>query len=323
MGDERFQAGAKRSISAAQLASSDAGATSRLVCVAAVRLPLEYEQQRKHLNGFAEAHVVGQARSQAELREQIEPAHADLLVRPQRAVQRGAGVDSRQSLRTAQVLSAFPPATDRRPPGPNRRRCRLGAHLLADIGAGEQAHGFPESQTVLRRGALDLLGSARSCGSAVRRSTSTQRPRTSASPSDLASSSRISAAVSGSPSSVTSIWKSSSASWPSPDGALAADRAPSLAGAADGCPAMPRACAPPRPRVSSCGTSLKSCMASSASSAADGRSRPRSTIAFSHGQLSDARCTGRSSDKQALLVGRARVFAQSLTQRQMLRFGVR
>ena len=46
----------------------------------AVRLLTEYQQQRQHLNGLTQSHVIGQAGPQAELREQIQPPHANLLI---------------------------------------------------------------------------------------------------------------------------------------------------------------------------------------------------------------------------------------------------
>ena len=59
--------GAKRSISAAQLASSEAGATSRLrPGLRLPRLPLQHQQQREHLDRLAEPHVVGQAGAEPE-----------------------------------------------------------------------------------------------------------------------------------------------------------------------------------------------------------------------------------------------------------------
>ena len=49
-------------------------------CPGAARMPTEYEQKRQHLNGLAQSHVIGQAGPQAELREQIQPPHANLLI---------------------------------------------------------------------------------------------------------------------------------------------------------------------------------------------------------------------------------------------------
>ena len=45
-------------------------------------------------------------------------------------------------------------------------------------------------------------------------------------------------------------------------------------------------------------------------------------MAFSHGQVSEARCTGTSSDKKPFLVVCTRVLAQRLTERQVLRLGL-
>ena len=93
------------------------------------------------------------------------------------------------------------------------------------------------------------------------RSTSTQRPRTSASPSDFANNSRTSAGVSVSPSSVTSMRKSSSASWPTPDSNLP----PTLAvtcGRGGRLDCQVAGIRTTTPALSSCGTSRRSCMAS-------------------------------------------------------------
>ena len=116
-------------------------------------LALENEQQRKHLNGLAESHIVGKTGSETEFREEIKPAHADLLVGPQHALQRIAGVDLRQPLRTAQPLQGLrqPGAGDHlRPVGVGR-----GAHALGvDIRAGQQPHGLAEGQAVVLGRAL-------------------------------------------------------------------------------------------------------------------------------------------------------------------------
>ena len=45
-----------------------------------------HQQQRQHLDGLAEPHVVGQAGAQAEARQQMQPARAGTLVGPQRAL---------------------------------------------------------------------------------------------------------------------------------------------------------------------------------------------------------------------------------------------
>ena len=46
-------------------------------------LAFQDQQQREHLDGFAEPHVVRQACSQSQLRQQIEPADTHLLIRTQ------------------------------------------------------------------------------------------------------------------------------------------------------------------------------------------------------------------------------------------------
>ena len=133
------------------------------------------------------------------------------------------------------------------------------------------------------------------------RSSSTQRPRTSARPSDLANNSPISAAVNGSPSSVTSMRKSSSASCPMPAGALP----PSLAVTCGRGGRLARHNAGIRtttPALSSCAASLKSCMASWGVHRSGWKISPASTMVFSHGQISDARCTGTSRDSRRSLL---------------------
>ena len=102
------------------------------------------------------SHVVGQARPETELREEVEPAHAHLLVGPQRAVQRRAGVDAGQSLRAAQTLQRFCEPGARRPPEPTRRRHPRQVIAGCDVGAGEHTHGLPKAEPVLRCRALDL-----------------------------------------------------------------------------------------------------------------------------------------------------------------------
>ena len=132
-------------------------------------------------------------------------------------------------------------------------------------------------------------------------STSTQRPRTSARPSDLASNSLISSAVKVSPSSVTSMRKSRSASLPKPDGVLP--------------PTLPVTCGrggrfdrqfagirTTTPALSNWGTSLRSCKALLGCQRNGWKISPASTMAFSHGQLSAARCTGRSRDNRRPLL---------------------
>ena len=49
----------------------------RAACVASLS---EDQQQRQHLHRLAEAHVISEARAQAEAGEQMQPPHAGLLI---------------------------------------------------------------------------------------------------------------------------------------------------------------------------------------------------------------------------------------------------
>ena len=119
-------------------------------------LPLENQQQREHLNGLAEPHVVGQAGAQTEFREKVQPAHAHLLVGPQHAMQRIAGFDLRQALRAAQPLQGLgqPGAGDHLRPLGAVRGIGVVGNASGDVRAGEQPHGLAERQAVLLRRAL-------------------------------------------------------------------------------------------------------------------------------------------------------------------------
>ena len=79
--------GANRSISAFQFAISDAGTTSRHGSASGRALLLQGEQQGDHLDGLAEAHVVGEARPEAEPRHEAQPAQPAALVGAQLGVQ--------------------------------------------------------------------------------------------------------------------------------------------------------------------------------------------------------------------------------------------
>ena len=59
----------------------------------AIRYPALHKEKREHLNRLAETHVVGKASTQAEPRQQVEPADTDMLVRPQCAMQLTTGID--------------------------------------------------------------------------------------------------------------------------------------------------------------------------------------------------------------------------------------
>ena len=147
--------GAKRAISAAQLASSEAGATSSegaRVC-AAVLAPL-HQQQRQDLDRLAEPHVVGEAGAEAEAGQQVQPAQAGLLIGPQRAVQGRARIDG-GAVRSAQGFERL------REPGPGghvrpfgRFVCGLG---LCDRRSRQHPQGFGERQPLPAR---QLFGGA-------------------------------------------------------------------------------------------------------------------------------------------------------------------
>ena len=148
-------------------------------------LALEHQQQRKHLDGLAESHVVGQARPETEFREQVKPAHAHLLVGPQRALQRVAGVDLRQALRSCAALSESPQARGRPPPAPSRHRPRRPYLQRRPLRPRRPTGAWPRRRPGRSRSAVRSTSRKRSimlCRCS--RSISTHRPRTSASPSD-------------------------------------------------------------------------------------------------------------------------------------------
>ena len=127
------------------------------------------------------------------------------------------------------------------------------------------------------------------------RSTSTHWPRNQTSASVPASSAAMSSSVSGSPSSVTSTWKSSSPSRPVADGvaapivAVTLGRAGRLARQVAGMRTM-------TPALSSSGALARNRDASPTPQRRGWNISPASTIAFSQPQVSAARCTGTSSD---------------------------
>ena len=106
------------------------------------------------MDRFAEPHVVGETSPEPELLQEVEPAHADLLIRTKDAFEIFARVYLRKPLWAAQAFQHF------RQPG-------AGAHLRpigifrgnifgSDVRAGKQAHGLAESQTVVFRGLLHV-----------------------------------------------------------------------------------------------------------------------------------------------------------------------
>ena len=287
-----------------------------VACLAAL-----HEEQREHLDGLAEAHVVGEAGAEAEPRQQVEPADADLLIGPQRAVQLAAGVDLREPLGRAQPLEGLgePGAGD------HARPVRVGAvgrAVLGDVRAGEHAHRLGEGEPAFGREPLglpeplhrpleplpiDLDPLAADERQPVRRRPGAPSPR------------RGSAV---SPSSVTSMRKSSSASLPSPAGALpptvavtcgrGGRPARQVAGMRTTTPARSSSGTSPRKRNASCGDQRSGWKIS-----------PASTICLSQAQRSAARWTGEQEREEPLLVGRARVLAQRLAERQVLGLAVR
>ena len=123
------------------------------------RALLECKQERQNLYGLAQAHVIGQARTQAQAVQEREPADAHLLVGPQLGSEPG---DVRRA-----AAQCFGPAQG--------VECvlepRAGHHLrpIGDLGgrgglgavgqgrAGEEAHTFDEGEPVPSRRRLDLF----------------------------------------------------------------------------------------------------------------------------------------------------------------------
>ena len=62
-------------------------------------------QQGEHLDGLAQAHVVGQAAAEAELPEEVEPAEAVALIAAELALEPGRRVRGRDALELAQPLA--------------------------------------------------------------------------------------------------------------------------------------------------------------------------------------------------------------------------
>ena len=118
-------------------------------------MSFERYQQREYLDGLAQSHIVRQARSQAKLAEQIEPAHAYFLVGPQFAFQGRTGMNARQPFRTAKPLQCL-----RQPRTRNYLRpVRIGTAVCfigGNIGACEHAHGLAKAEAIFLSGALHL-----------------------------------------------------------------------------------------------------------------------------------------------------------------------
>ena len=128
-------------------------------------LPL-HQQQRQHLDGLAQPHVVGQAGAQPEPGQQMQPLHAGLLVGPQRAVQGRAGIDA-GAVRRAQRLQRLGQPRPRASPATTRRRRRR-RRRASTAGAGQHPHRLGERQPVCARPVPPLRGTAASCVPAAR-----------------------------------------------------------------------------------------------------------------------------------------------------------
>ena len=152
-----FRLGANRAISAAQLASSEAGATSRLGLCSLSGLAFEHQQQRQDLDGLAEPHVVREAGPESQLGEQMQPLHARRADRAAACLAGPAGVDAREPVGTAQARPA-----SRASQGPatvwlqSMSACAGGA-IAGNAGTGQHAHRLAERQAIVGGAALDRL----------------------------------------------------------------------------------------------------------------------------------------------------------------------
>ncbi len=294
-----FSPGAKRSISDAQLASSDAGATSRLGC-----RPAPFWRFRT--SSSASTWMV-LPRPMSSARQAPRPSFA-----------------SRYSQRTPTCWYGrstpcnSPPGSTCANPCGLRSPCNVSASqgpattcvqsAWSAIAASSPATSAPESNRMASPNARPLSRAVRSTSRKrsimlcrCSRSSSIHRPRTNASPSVFESRSWISAAVSVSPSSVTSIRKSSSASLPMPAGALL----PTLPVTRGRGGRLPRHAAGMRtttPAVSRWGTSRRSWSASRGVQRSGWKISPASTISLSQGHVSEARCTGTSRESRRCLL---------------------
>ena len=120
----------------------------------ALVLALQYQEQGEHLDGLAQAHVIGKARSQPQPGEEVQPTDADLLIRAQRGLELRPGADLRKALRLTQSLQSIgqPRAGDHlRPVG-------IGGIVgLVERGPRQQSHRLGKWQAVFGRRPLDGL----------------------------------------------------------------------------------------------------------------------------------------------------------------------
>ena len=116
----------------------------------------KHQQQRQHLDGLAEPHVVGEACTKPEPREQIEPLHTRLLIRTQRASKQFPGVDTREPIRMTESGQRFcePWTGHGLAPVDGGFTCSA---ITADAGTGQQTHSLVERQAFVVGPPLDRL----------------------------------------------------------------------------------------------------------------------------------------------------------------------
>jgi hypothetical protein len=126
----------------------------------------KHQQQRQQLDGLAEPHVVGEACTKPEPREQIEPLHTRLLIRTQRASKRFPGVDTCEPIRMTESGQRFCE------PWPGHGLAPVdGGHACSAIagnaGASQQPHGLAERQAFVVGPPLDRLKLFQCAGEAI------------------------------------------------------------------------------------------------------------------------------------------------------------
>ena len=128
--------------------------------------PFEHQQQRQHLDGLAEAHVVGKACTEPEPRKQIEPLHTRLLIGTQRAPKRFPGIDTSEPIRVTEPCQRFcePWPGHGLAPVDGGRTCSA---ITGNAGAGQQTHGLAERQAFVGGTALDRLELFQRAGEAI------------------------------------------------------------------------------------------------------------------------------------------------------------
>ena len=118
------------------------------------RLTLQHHEQREHLNGLAQTHIVGETAAKTEAGQEVEPAHARLLIGPQRGLQCVAGLHAREPFLAAQRFQRFgQPGAGHHPRpvavGLDRRT------VSQCICAGHEAHRLAKGKPALGGGLFD------------------------------------------------------------------------------------------------------------------------------------------------------------------------